>query len=608
LDGELQFRYFQNRSDTFHILFFLHSLLKQKELQFQARPYNQKHKLLAELKVQIIDDQMDSIVYVSSTRWLYLKQFVRIRSMQVARGFFITACIAASLAMTACGGGGGGGTNPSLVDGVQVNGAVSYDSIPNTTGPLDYSAPVSKPVRGAQIELISSATQGVIASTVTDGNGNYSVAVPRNTVVFARVLASLLQNGSGATWETSVRDNTRGNAIYALESETFAATDATPVHKNFHASSGWGGQSYTSARSAAPFAILDVIYRAQAKVLSVAPDTRFAPLSLFWSMNNTPAFGDPTLGQIGSSQFMATGGVNAIYLLGKADVNTDEYDASVIGHEWGHYLQATFGRIDSAGGAHTFDDLEDPRVAFSEGWATAMSGIVLDRNTYCDSLGVAQSAGFSVDLSVGATGTKGWFRESSVQHVVWQLNQLVGFKPLFDALSGAMKTAVPLTTIFSFNASLKLASGTAASSFAPMLDTENIDPSADAWASSETNTGGSNVVLPLYRALPIGTNATTACVSNTFGAAQGDNKLGNYTFLRFVVSVARNYQIQVSGGAAATNPNFQVYGAAGAFATADLAASSTETLHLTLAPGEYVLVLTDYANSSSKSCFNVTVN
>lgn len=530
------------------------------------------------------------------------------------------ALIAISLTLAGCGGGGGGGsgggetesahafTPTTAVDKVTVNGNVSYDSIPNITGSLQYSAVVSKPVRGASVQMISSETQSVVASGVTDADGKYAIDIPRGTMVFARVLATLQHDGSGPSWNVSVRDNTQDDGLYALDSAAFTVTDATPVRKDVHATSGWSGQAYTTARAAGPFAILDVVYMAQAKVLSVAPNAVFAPLQIFWSINNTPTAGDITLGQIGSSNFSPMGGVNAIYLLGKADVDTDEYDTSVVAHEWGHYFQSAFSRNDSPGGAHNFGDLVDLRLAFSEGWATGMSGIVLDSSSYNDSLDIGQQGGFSVSLKVGATGTKGWFRETSIQHVIWQLHDLVGFKPLFDAMTGSLKTATPMTSIYSFNAALKLAASAAASSFAPMLTAENIDSNADAWGSTETNDGGSAVALPLYRALPLGRTPTVACVSNTFGADKGGNKLGNYTFLRFVISAARTYEIRVTSTDSTTDPDFQLYNAKGIFAYGDASTSSTETLQVALAPNEYVLTVADIENRSARTCFNVTVN
>ena len=74
-------------------------------------------------------------------------------------------------------------------------------------------------------------------------------------------------------------------------------------------------------------------------------------------------------------------------MLGKENVDTDEYDASVIAHEWGHYYQSAFSRDDSPGGAHSGGDRLDRRVAFSEGWGNAWSGIALARSNYTDSSG-----------------------------------------------------------------------------------------------------------------------------------------------------------------------------------------------------------------------------
>ena len=55
-----------------------------------------------------------------------------------------------------------------------------------------------------------------------------------------------------------------------------------------HAASGWGGSSYTGTRSAAPFAILDVIYDGVQLVMSAAPSAVFPPLVVYWSPSNVP--------------------------------------------------------------------------------------------------------------------------------------------------------------------------------------------------------------------------------------------------------------------------------------------------------------------------------
>jgi hypothetical protein len=134
---------------------------------------------------------------------------------------------------------------------------------------------------------------------------------------------------------------------------------------------------------------MDTVYTAMQKVLSVAPATAFPPLKVFWSVNNTKFSGDIAQGQIGTTFFLARDSGAEIYVLGKADLDTDEFDAPVIAHEWGHYYQASFSRDDSTGGAHSTSDLVDRRLAFSEGWGNAWSGIALGRSNYVDSGGRA---------------------------------------------------------------------------------------------------------------------------------------------------------------------------------------------------------------------------
>ena len=80
---------------------------------------------------------------------------------------------------------------------------------------------------------------------------------------------------------------------------------------------------------------------------------------------------------------------DGIYILGDFTAlggDTDEFDQSVIAHEFGHYVEDRFGRSDSIGGDHGGSaTLLDLRVAFGEGWGNAFSGMVLGDPIYRDS-------------------------------------------------------------------------------------------------------------------------------------------------------------------------------------------------------------------------------
>ena len=513
--------------------------------------------------------------------------------------------------LAACGGGGGGGFAGlpgaiPLVGGVPgastvtLSGTATYESIPNVSGALTYAAAAPKPIRGASVDIVNSSSAAILATTTTDASGAYSVSVPSSTPVLVRVKAQLAQGGSGPSWDVTVRDNTQSDALYALETPSFS-TGVAASTRDIQAPSGWDGTSYAATRAAAPFAVLDTIYAAQAKMLSVAPGTVFPALRVFWSVNNVPASGNPAIGQIGTTSFNTSSAGRAIYVLGKENVDTDEYDGSVVAHEWGHYYQSAFSRDDSPGGSHTMTDRLDRRVAFSEGWGNAWSGIALARGNYTDSVGPGQGQGANIDLTSSGTSTPGWYREASIHSILWRLNGQVGFGPINDALtSAAFKNGVAVTSIHPFAAAFNAVAPGGASVLSGLLIGEQISAAPnDPFGNNETNGGVGGVAafsLPMYR--PV---APTACVTNSEGAG---NKLGSFVYLRFTVPSAGNRTISVSGPAAA-DPDFAVYG--GRLIAVGMAFGPSETATVSLPAGENVLVINDFNNSSANTCFNVTI-
>ncbi|MGK6308740.1 hypothetical protein [Variovorax sp. DT-64] len=533
--------------------------------------------------------------------------------------FLRSVALLALAVLGACGGGGGGGgggffpiTGAPGAPGattVTLSGKVTFDSVPNTTGGLSYAAMSAKPVRGAVVEILD--TNGaVLASTAADGDGAYSVSLPANTTVNVRVKAQLLQTGSGPSWDVSVRDNTQSEALYSMESGSFS-TGSAAVTRNVHAPSGWNGSSYDSTRVAGPFAVLDTIYATQTKVLSVAPSTVFPPLRVFWSVNNVPASGNPALGQIGTTFFTsssAAGAVRAIYVLGKENVDTDEYDSSVVAHEWGHYYQSAFSRDDSPGGSHSLSERLDRRLAFSEGWGNAWSGIALARSNYTDSAGANQAVGSNLDLTTGTTSNPGWFREVSIQSLLWNLNSQVGFKPIHDALTApSFRSGVAVTSIHPFSVAFNAVAPGSAAALNSLLAGQRIVVPNDPFADNETNDGGlGTFALPMYKPAALGTG-TQACVTREADPARAGNKLGSYAYLRFTAPAQRAYSIAVTGGAAASDPDFVVY--QGRRAGQGLSTvGGSETGSVSLAAGEAVLVVNDFNNSADSTCFTVTIN
>lgn len=522
--------------------------------------------------------------------------------------------LALLLTLSACGGGGGGDSAPATgstaapaasasdpAATLPIDGVATFESVPSTRAGLTYGAGSAKPIRGAVVEIVDGAG-ATVATTVTNANGAYRAFVRPNSTVSVRIKAQTTQSAGATAADVSVRDNTNGDAIYALQTPAFDV-GSIPFVRNVSAPSGWTGNGYGAARAAAPFAILDTIYTTQAKLLSVAPATAFPPLQVFWSVNNRPAAGNAAQGDIGSTAFTSNARGFAIYVLGRENVDTDEYDASVVAHEWGHYYQAAFSRDDSIGGPHSSNDRLDFRVAFSEGWGNAWSGIALGRDDYTDSFGPQQAQAARTSLSNAAVPSPGWFREDSIQSILWNLNQQVGFKGIHDAFTGTLRRGAAVTSIHSFAAAYGAASPNEAPVLARLLGGQAISPATnDAFGTSETNNGGVPSALPLYRGVTVG-GSTQVCVN--FQAGTG-NRLGNFAYLRFTAPAARTYAITATGGAG-SNPSLAVWGAGSGLIAASSASGSTDSVSPRLPAGDIVISVNDINDSIASPCFTVTI-
>lgn len=432
-------------------------------------------------------------------------------------------------------------------------GKLTYDRVPSTLEDgLDYRAVVQKPIRNVRVVLVEYSKEGgtnrELAATVSGEDGSYSLPVP-DLVTRVRVRAF----AETANPPLRVQDNTNGNALYTLESAAITTTAALTV-KDLNAGSGWGGSSYTGARAAAPFASLDTLYGTARAFMAVRPQVNFPLLPINWSVNNRPEPGDSALGQIDTSHYNSRSG--GIYILGKADVDTDEYDAHVMVHEWGHYFEDKLGRSDSIGGSHGSGDIVDPRLAFGEGWGNALSAMILfpDAN-YKDTGGVGQArTTLVIDMETNDADdpTPGWFSEASVQSVLYDLfdpanesfdKVALGLGPIYDIMTGGQKSTSAVTSIFSFTNALKAVPGTSASTLAAidsLTSTSRIDPIQDAFGTGETNNGSNAANLPVFRQMTVdGASQTLTFLADVDNV----NRLGANRYIRFSSPAAGPIQV-----------------------------------------------------------------
>jgi len=455
---------------------------------------------------------------------------------------------------------------------VTVAGKLSYEFVPpnpNCRG-LDFGSTEVRPIRGVTVQLVDGNNDSIVLDTsLVDDNGDYSFSnVAPNTDVRVRVRAELQRAGTPG-WNVEIRDNTSQigdpldqRPIYVVQWASFNTGVSSITDADFTATTGWDGSAYTSTRAAAPMAIVDQIYTGMLAITAEPgyENEVFPPLDAFWSVNNALTGGnDPDTGELSASFYR--GDIDSLFLLGDAATDTEEFDDHVTMHEWGHYFEDVFSRSDSVGGPHTIGESLDARLAFGEGWATALAGIVLNNQQYCDTGVVGTTSGFGLSTENENRGPQGWMNEMSVATFIydlWDTNDdgtdtgSIGFGPILDTMFGPQASTEAFTSLFSFATELRSQlSGADVTFVDSQLDRENIERTMlDIWGSSQnmivTTPNQARDVLPLYTDMPADGSTINVCMNSDYDDDRDGNKLAEYRFLRLTTTQARAYNVSIT--------------------------------------------------------------
>jgi len=505
---------------------------------------------------------------------------------------------------------------------VVLSGTITYDFVPfedDRSARLDYDNISHKKVRGVIVEAID-ASGSRVASTTTDSNGKYSMKVT-GSCVKVRVLAQLKKapHRGQASWNFQVKDNTNSDALYVMEGRLASLGTNGKQTRNLNAPSGWGGRSYSSRRVAAPFAILDVVYDALQMIKEAQSDAVFTPLDIFWSKHNVAASGNKRLGQIITSHFDGTG----LYILGAENSDTDEYDRAIIAHEWGHYYEANFSRADSHGGSHGRGDMLDIRLAFGEGFGTAIGCMINKTPLYQDSSGRLQhTTGVFANLENGGSRKNpGWYSEASIYSILYDIYDdhddegdtlSLGFAPMHKVLIDAQKNTKAFTSIFSFITALKDQNPEYEYEIDAITENENIAPINDIYGTGRINRREENA-NPLYDTLVAG-NSVDIVRNYSAYATDPRGALGAYNFVKFTIPADGEYtftirEVKGSGRVdSSLDPDFSIYqGSSNQPIAEAIAERTTDSLTTTLSAGTYRMEVIVYGQSSS-NIFRITLN
>jgi len=292
-----------------------------------------------------------------------------------------------------------------------IGGQAFYQKIDVTNEGLDLSHPVFVPIRNARVEVVSRASQAVVAVSETDGRGRFSVPVPPDPSLTVRVVSRL------RSLDLRVADNTNQNQLYVISTD-IDGREARPDVLVADAS-----------RTSGAFNILEMVERSN-DTLKMADSTISPPaVTIYWSTRNRKSSTvNIAAGMIGPTTYFNVAN-NTAYVLGDrndhgADSDSDEFDDAVLIHEYAHLLAAKFSRDDSPGGAHSLGDMLDPRVSWSEGWANFFSSAVRNDAIWRDSYGPNGVTVSRYDLeenNPAGDKTPGFWSEASVDSILWDL-------------------------------------------------------------------------------------------------------------------------------------------------------------------------------------------
>lgn len=489
---------------------------------------------------------------------------------------------------------------------VTVTGKVTYDFVPATYSPstragtLAFSQAVARPVRGAVVQVRQGTN--VLTTGATDEQGNYRLTYTPLTNA-AATLVALARTTNPAI---QVEDNTDGNAVWAVG----VSMPLTATTQNLHAGHGWTGSGFNaSQRFAAPFAILDSMYTAARSFMAVRTVT-FPELKVNWSPNNVPQSGDKAQGRIGTSHFAFQ--ENQIYILGRAGVDTDEFDSHVIVHEWGHYFEANLSRSDSTGGPHTFADRLDPRLSFGEGYGNALSAIILPESMYVDTLwtgsGALSAFGFDAETPPSPTDdpAPGPFSESSVMRILYDLYDSgsnessfdtvsFGLGTFYDVLVGPQKNTDALTTIGSFIAGLKEQPGVDAAAVNTLLARYQVGPLTSGFGDGDSSL---RAMFSQVGAYPYTTAVTLR------GGVESNKQQQN----RYFVFTGTGRTMNISATQASEDVGIQIYRRGTLVGSSDRTYSGTESYSFaSQADTRYVLVLVGFKRETADYSVSVSI-
>jgi hypothetical protein len=425
----------------------------------------------------------------------------------------------------------------------------------NTAGTYyvpDWAHPVVAPVPYVFVEM-DDANGKSVQATFADVNGvaRFTGLDPRlqyTPQIRSRIKDVLLGADFEVLNNTAPFDTSQGafRSRYTGYSTSFSAYTPTNLIQQaltVTAPDGWDastGKLVDANRVAAPYELLAYAYTEAATVSAAAGGAALRPLTILWSVANKGGLAAPPdnydQGTVtGSGGFYASdhGSIDAsgtdsgsslgedyIFLSGDQTFEAMDIYPSVMTHEMGHFAQALFSTGQSPSGDHSYNDYQDPTLAWIEGSASGIAALVMntptqDRLAYVSGEIVVGIYDISNNTVSGnpQTWPVGWYQESTITAMMWAVHDPQGPMHLSAAatlapmFSSSWKQGPYLNMIWPYTYLLKQSNAGAAAAIDAWSTAHNIVSAGnDVWGTSEIHPGNRTVQdsLPPYTRINIG--------------------------------------------------------------------------------------------------------
>ncbi len=320
---------------------------------------------------------------------------------------------------------------------------------------ISSNNPSARPVRLAEV-AVKDSNGTIVQCAETLDDGTFQFQLPSDTGNYTVELRSRSNNARASTY---VLNNPSGNNQHIVTTTVSSASNQAQtllIRARVH-----------EGLIAGAFNILDQLLRAQDYLRNetagcdvssnpnyfagCVPFIKAPIVKVYWSPGVSPGIYINTTGSI--SYYL--NGRYELYLQGGQSGNTtssdmDQFDNSVIIHEYAHFIEDAFSKPNSPGGSHNGDSIIDPRLAWGEGWANFFQAAVTGDPVYRDTYGTpdctSACAGTYFNESLDPVGTpnndaptqgalgEGNFREFSVARMLWDVIKPIGGSSRFSEI------------------------------------------------------------------------------------------------------------------------------------------------------------------------------